>query len=190
MTLAPERPVDALSSVADAPVTEKPVGFSLAAELLNTHVLCNLISESQLPVGVDPDDPELVYYDVPGGRMYLDYQFCRSGAGRIHPFVIWTNELLVAAYRQALESFPPTGPSIGPLISSEQERVRDLVAEWWLKPNSDIRFGTTTNPHHWYARPPKKAYTPFDCLAELHASRPRLLPSSIELTLRRATRNI
>jgi len=128
-----------------------------------------------------------VYYDIPGGRQYLEFQFCRSGAGRIHPFVINTNNLLTAAYREALEN-PPVLPSVGPLMSSEQELVRDLVAQWWLKPNPDIQLGTATNPHHWYAQPPTQGeYTPLDCLAQLHAEHPRLLPSSIELMLAKAT---
>lgn len=185
MTLAPERPITdpQLLAVATEPQ------FSLAAQLLNAHVLCNLIGESDLPTGVDPDDPQLVYYDLPGGRQYLEFQFCRSGTGRIHPFVIETNALLTAAYRQVLENFPAS-LSVGPLISSESECVRDLVAQWWLKPNSAVQFGTTTNPHHWYALTPKEAHTPFDCLAELHADRPRLVPDSIELTLANATRNL
>lgn len=188
MTLAPERPVDMVSPATPA-TEEKPTQFSLAAELLNLHVLCNLIDECDLPKGVNPDDPQLVYYDLPGGRKYLEFQFCRSGAGRVHPFVVNTNNLLTVAYRQSLESFP-TSPLIGPLISSEQECVRDLVAQWWLKPNAAIRFGTTTNPHHWYAMTPRKAYTPFDCLTQLHVKHPRLLPDSIELTLHNATRNL
>jgi hypothetical protein len=189
MTLAVQRPdIDQLPPpVAIAPPAPE-AQFSLAAQLLNTHVLCNLICESDLPTGVDPDDPQLVYYDLPGGRQYLEFQFCRSGAGRIHPFVVNTNNLLAVAYRP-LESFPAS-PLIGPLISSEQERVRNLLAEWWLKPNSEVKFGTITNPHHWYAQPSRKALTPFDCLVELHASRPRLCTDSIEWTLRNATRNL
>ena len=188
MTLAPERPVDALSPATPV-VEERQAQFSLTAELLNPDTLDKLIDESKLPKGVNPDDPQLVYYDLPGGRQYMEYQFCRRGAGQIHPFVVNTNNLLIAAYRESLESFPAS-PSVGPLNSSESERVRDLVAQWWLKPNAAIKFGTSTNPHHWYATTPREAHTPFDCLAQLHAERPRLLPDSIDLTLANATRNL
>lgn len=192
MTLAPERSANAPSSIVAVPTTDDPqADFSLTAQLLNTYVLCNLINECDLPQGVHPDDPQLVYYDLPGGgRKYLEFQFCRSGAGRIHPLVTRTNDLLTVAYRESLEDFPPCGASVGPLTISDQERIRYLVAEWWLTPNAAIQLGSTTNPHHWYAMTSTKTLTPFDCLAQLHAAHPRLTVDSIEWTLRKATRNL
>lgn len=201
MTVAPERITDLMlpesfdaTHIAAAlepepkPQTDEP--FSLVAQLLNTDVLRNLIGESELPESIKPDDPQLVYYDLPGaGRMYLNHQLCRSGAARIHPFVIWTNNLLEAAYRDILGNFP-RDTQAGPLTADESELVREQIANWWLKPNAAIRLGTTTNPSHWYAVTPSQALTPFDCLAQLHICPPRLLPDSVEWTLRQATRHL
>lgn len=190
MTLAPERP-DVLPPSTPVPVTEQQPGFSLAAQLLNAHVLCNLIDEHELPQGIKPDDPQLIYYDLSAGRRYLAFQFCRTGPARVLQLVSSTNRLLTAAYRQAREDFTPIDTTVKHSNAQERERVRALVAEWWLKPNFAIQFGTSTNPHHWYAQPPKHgAYAPFDCLVELHAPHPRLEIDSIEITLHRATCNL